>query len=177
MGRLYKIGYTLFVTAVILLAALLGSTLLPIPGNFEIKVVKSGSMEPTIKTGSIVVIKPSENYAEGDIITFGKDTKTEVPTTHRIIASRAEGGKLIFTTKGDANEEKDGKEVRQSEVVGKVLLDVPFAGYLIDFAKRPLGFALLIGVPSLAILFDEGKKIFLEIRNIRRKRKESTQAE
>ncbi|OHA20515.1 MAG: signal peptidase I [Candidatus Taylorbacteria bacterium RIFCSPHIGHO2_01_FULL_51_15] len=171
MTILYHIGYGLFVGAIVVLAGLLASTLLPIPGNFQVKVVKSGSMEPTIHTGSLVVIKPQASYAEGDIITFGKDTKTEVPTTHRIVASRAEGGVLIFATKGDANEEQDSKEVRQGEVIGKVLLDVPFAGYLIDFARKPLGFALLIGIPALAVIGDEIVKIWREARRLREKKR------
>src|SRR3989344_8902632 len=171
MTILYHIGYGLFVGAIVVLAGLLASTLLPIPGNFQVKVVKSGSMEPTIHTGSLVVIKPKESYAEGDVITFGKDTKTDVPTTHRIVASRAEGGVLIFTTKGDANEESDTKEVVQSEVVGKALFAVPYVGYLIDFARKPLGFALLIGIPALAVIGDEIAKIWREARRLREKKR------
>src|SRR3989338_8215020 len=65
-------------------ASLFFAPLLPIKGNIEIKIVKSGSMEPAIKTGSIVVIKPASLYGVGDVITFGEDSRTTYPTTHRI---------------------------------------------------------------------------------------------
>ena len=70
------------------LALLLVISILPIPGNIETKIVLSGSMEPEIRTGSVVVIKKIDTYEIGDIVTFGEDTKENVPTTHRIIEAR-----------------------------------------------------------------------------------------
>ena len=129
-------------------------------------------MEPDIKTGSVVIIKPSSNYAVGDVVTFGKDTKKDIPTTHRIISSRAQNGVIMFTTKGDANEDKDTSEIRQSDIHGKVLFDVPFFGYIIDLARKPLGFAVLIILPAIIVMYDEGVKIFREISKMRKKKEE-----
>jgi signal peptidase len=171
MKILGEIAYGLFVTLLVGVAALLLVTLLPITGNAEIKIVKSGSMEPTIPTGSIVVVMPSQSYKVGDVITFGKDTKTQIPTTHRIIAERREGNKTYFTTQGDANEEQDPREVMASEVIGKVLVHVPYAGYILDFARQPVGFALLIGLPALMIVFDESVNIYREVVKLRRRRR------
>lgn len=169
MKKIYRIVYGLFVLAIIAVAVLLVITLFPIPGNFQIKIVQSGSMEPSIRTGSVVIIKPVENYSVGDVITFGKDTKVDVPTTHRIVEMRFQAGRPVYLTKGDANEEEDAQEVSSRDVLGKVLLDIPFLGYALVIAKKPLGFAVLIIVPSLIILFDEGKKIFVEIKKMRKK--------
>lgn len=155
---------------VIFVAVVILASVLPIPGKLELKIVQSGSMEPTIKTGSLVVIKPADSYKVGDIITFGKDTKTEVPTTHRIVADRVESGVMIYSTKGDANEDKDTREVRQNEIIGKTLFSVPYLGYIMDFAKQPLGFILLIGLPALYIIYDEVVKIVIEIKKIRSKK-------
>src|SRR3989344_2965513 len=102
MKKIYSIGYILFVTVVVAVALVIFASVIPIPGKLEIKIVQSGSMEPTIKTGSIVIIKPESLYKIGDIITFGKDSKTEVPTTHRIVADKAEDGVIFYQTKGDA---------------------------------------------------------------------------
>lgn len=146
------------------------ASILPIPGKLEVKIVQSGSMEPTIKVGSLVVIKPAGSYQVGDVVTFGKDNKKEVPTTHRIVADRVENGTLLFTTKGDANEDNDTKEIRRNEIIGKVIFSVPFLGYIIDFAKQPVGFAILIGLPALYIAYDEVTKIVREIRKIRSKK-------
>src|ERR1035437_9985037 len=100
--KLFKILYTAFYVAIIVIVGLLLFALFPIKGNYQIKIVKSGSMEPSIKTGSIVIIKPEAQYKIGDVVTFGKDTKTDIPTTHRIVSNRAVDGVIMFTTKGDA---------------------------------------------------------------------------
>src|SRR3990167_10724263 len=126
MDKTFKIATKIFYAVIFLIIVLLLFSLFPIKGNYQIKIVKSGSMEPSIRVGSIVVIKPSANYKEGDVVTFGKDTKTDIPTTHRIVSSRAVEGVILFTTKGDANEDPDTKEIRASDVTGKVLFDVPF---------------------------------------------------
>lgn|SRR3989344_5923433 len=174
MKKIYRIAYGIFVLAVIVIASLFIVTLFPIPGNFQVKIVQSGSMEPAIKTGGVVIVKPVKNYSVGDVVTFGKDTKIDVPTTHRIINSRVAEGSFLFTTKGDANEDKDTKEIREQEIIGKVFFSVPFAGYVLAVAKKPLGFAVLIIVPSLIILFDEGKKVLVEIKKIKQKKENET---
>src|SRR3989344_4702559 len=104
MKILSTIFYTVFIALVVGIAGLLLGSMLPIPGNIEVKIVKSGSMEPSISTGSLVVVRPHAAYAKGDVITFGKDTKTDIPTTHRIIDTK--DGPL-YIVKGDANEEAD----------------------------------------------------------------------
>ena len=172
MDKAFKILYTTFYIGIIAIIVLLLVALFPVKGNYQIKIVKSGSMEPSIKTGSVVVIKPSKSYTVGDVVTFGRDTKTDIPTTHRIVSSRAQDGVIMFTTKGDANEDKDANEIRQSEVSGKVLFDVPYFGYIIDLARKPLGFAVLIIIPALIVVYDEGAKIVKEIRKMRKKKEE-----
>lgn len=167
MEKTFKIFYRTFYIAIIAIIALLLFALFPIKGNYQIKIVKSGSMEPDIKTGSVVVIKPSDNYAVGDVVTFSKDTKKDIPTTHRIISSRAVEGVILFGTKGDANEDNDTSEIRQSDIHGKVLFDVPFFGYIIDLARKPLGFAILIILPAFIVIYDEGVKIFREVKKMR----------
>lgn len=152
MKIISTIFYTIFVALVIGIAGLLLGTMLPIPGSLEIKIVKSGSMEPEIPTGSLVVVKPAASYGKGDIITFGKDTKTDIPTTHRIIAINPDGS---FVTKGDANEEQDQNPAARAEVIGKVIFSIPGAGYVLDFARTKLGFALLIGIPAGLVILEE----------------------
>jgi signal peptidase len=156
--------YAFFILLLLGVAGLFLASMLPIPGNIQVKIVKSGSMEPTISTGSVVVVKPAASYAVGDIITFGPDTSAEIPTTHRILAIE---GNTIFT-KGDANEEADPQPTSVREVIGKVVLAVPKAGYVLDFARQPLGFTLMIGIPAGIIILDELLRIWAEIRRMRR---------
>lgn len=130
-------------------------------------IVQSGSMEPAIKTGSIIAVKPVENYKIGDIITFKRRGEKDL-TTHRIVEMRVEQGSPIYTTQGDANNAPDMREVKESEVTGKALFAVPYLGYAVDFAKKPVGFALLIIIPALLIIGDEIKKIIKEVKkNVR----------
>lgn len=171
MQILFKILYGMFVTLLIGVAALLLVSLLPITGNVELKIVKSGSMEPTIPTGSIVLVMPSKEYKVGDVITFGKDTRSEIPTTHRIVSIRENVQGNFYTTKGDANEEQDPRETAGKEIIGKVLFHVPYAGYILDFARQPLGFGLLIGVPAAMIVLDESVNIYREVVRLRRRKK------
>jgi signal peptidase len=170
MQKILKIGYWMLSAAIMAVAVLMIVALFPITGNYKVKIVMSGSMEPTIPTGSVVVIVPQKSYTIEDIITFGKDTKKEVPTTHRIVEMRAQEGKYVYKTKGDANKTADMKEVPEDTVIGKLIFSIPLLGFVLDFAKKPIGFALIIVLPALAIIFDEAKKIWVEVK---KKRKET----
>jgi len=136
---------------------------LPFGPEAEVKIVKSGSMEPTIMTGAAVVIVAEDSYQVGDVVTF-RSEGMNIPTTHRIIASEEVDGKTVFVTKGDANEEADTAPLLASSIIGKVLIDIPYIGFIFDFARQPLGFGLLIGIPALIIIVDEVEKIYRELR-------------
>lgn len=166
-----NIFYGLFIALLLGVTGLFLATLMPIPGTIEVKIVKSGSMSPAIPTGALVVIKPSASYVVGDVITFGADTKAKAPTTHRIVSVRGAGSQTVYIVKGDANEEPDPNEVAGSTVIGKVVASVPYAGYVLDFARRPLGFALLIGLPAGIIILEELFTIVTEVANLRRRRR------
>lgn len=171
MSILIKIGYYLFFIAIVAIGVLLLATMFPIEGNIQVKIVKSGSMEPTISTGSIVIIKPETSYAVGDIVTFGEDTKEKIPTTHRIIGDEIVAGKVVYTTQGDANDDPDPNKLPAGDVIGKVVVAVPYAGFVIDFARQPLGFVFLVVIPAGAIILDELWSIFVEFVRMSRRRK------
>ena len=171
--KLFKIlQYIFFVVIVIIVLGVI-APLLPIPGNYQILVVQSGSMAPAIKMGSMVVVKPAESYAINDVITFGEMGKDKTPITHRIHDIRVQEGKSIYITKGDANEDIDQKEISGNEVIGKVLFDIPYLGYAVDTAKKPWGFAALIIIPALIIVFDEIRKIWKEITSLKKNKQKN----
>jgi signal peptidase len=145
------------------MALFMSISMLPVAGNYRVLIVLSGSMEPAIPTGSAVVVVPASNYKIGEVITFGEISKTERPTTHRITDIKIVGGKPVYMTKGDANGVGDGKEIAQSKVMGKVLFSIPCLGYALNFAKRPIGFALTIILPAALIIREEVKKIYREL--------------
>jgi signal peptidase len=172
MRRGLKILYNLFVAFVVVVAVLLIVSMLPITGNIKVLTVLSGSMEPAIHTGSVVVVKSAANYQIGDVITFGPSVKTKAPITHRINDIKVEGGNPVYITKGDANNAPDTNQVQKKDVIGKVLLDVPWAGYAVEFAKKPMGFALIIIIPAMVIIIDEIIKIIRELKKKNDKIKE-----
>ena len=169
--KLSKIGYGLLIAFLVLIGGLLIFSMVPIEGNFQIKIVLSGSMEPEIKVGSVVIVKPVDRYEVGDVVTFGKDDRDNIPTTHRILDVRVVDGEMRFITKGDANEDRDGRELTADGIIGKVLFDIPYLGFILDMAKKPLGFAILIGIPAVIIVSDEFRKIWKEARRIRDKKR------
>ena len=124
-------------------------------GDTYYEPVYSGSMEPAIPVGGILIIKPvnPETLKIGDIICFKLSQPTSI--THRIKNITDEG----FITKGDANNAPDQWTVKKENVIGKVMLTVPFIGYLGYFVKTPIGFIVLIIIPASLI-------IIMEIRNI-----------
>lgn len=164
MKKVLKIIYSLFVSFIVLVAVLLIVSVLPITGNFKVLTVISGSMEPIIKTGSVVVVKPVSDYKIGDVITFGPMSKTKAPTTHRINDIKVVDSQPVYITKGDANNAPDARQITKADIIGKVLFSVPLVGYAVDFAKKPMGFALIIIVPAALIIVDEIKKIINEIK-------------
>jgi signal peptidase len=168
MNKVFKTIYYVFLGAIVLIALLLVVSAFPITGNIKVLTVLSGSMQPEIKTGSVVIVRPVQDYKINDIITFGPFSKTKPPTTHRIHDIKVVNGQPIYITKGDANNAPDTREIQKKDVIGKVLFDVPYVGFAVDVARKPFGFALIIIVPAALIIFDEGKKIVGEIK----KRKE-----
>lgn len=133
---------------------------LPLP--WRPLVVMSGSMTPAIKTGSLVLVnQKTGGYAKNDIITFKSEKEL---VSHRIYDSSNIDGSIYFQTKGDANNNIDPVLVARKDVVGKVILDVPYLGKLVNFVKTPLGFILLITVPIFFIIISEILVIIEEIR-------------
>ncbi len=140
-------------------------TVFPIPGiDVDLRVVQSGSMYPTIRTGSLIAIQPIESPEVGEIITYQRSSR-QTPITHRIIDTLIENGQIQYITKGDNNEFQDMEPVTKEMVLGRVSLVVPFIGYGINFARTPIGFTLLIIVPAALVVFDELKKIIQVLRN------------
>lgn len=159
--KIFDIIYSIFGIIVALVVILLAFSFFPIAGNYKIYVVQSGSMEPAIHTGSVVFVKPLKNYEIGDIITFKAKNSDKDSVTHRVVNIEIAGGAKNFITKGDANNAEDANKAEENQIIGKVLFSMPYAGYAVATAKKPVGFMLLIIVPAGIIIFEE-------IGNIRR---------
>lgn len=125
--------------------------------------VNSGSMDPAIKTGSLILVKtisPSQ-LTKGNVITFKNPKNVNQLITHRIIKiSKKENNNYLFTTKGDANNTIDLWEIAPDAIVGKTTYTIPYLGFLVDFIKKPKGFIIFVIVPAVLIIIFELQKIY-----------------
>ena len=168
MSKLFTIFYYTLALGALGLGTILVLMQTDVIPGYDVRIVQSGSMEPAITTGSVVIIQDRERYEVGDIITFGGDQSPDgLPTTHRIIEDRLQDGELVFITQGDANDSPDVEPIRPEGIRGTVIFDIPILGFILDFARQPLGFALLIGIPAAFIVFEESSNIYHMLRSKR----------
>lgn len=118
--------------------------------------VMTGSMEPTLHVGDVVVSKPIEprELRKGQVLLFDDPDHVGILRLHRFNALNADG---TLTTKGDVNPGADSTPITRAAVVGVGYLRVPFIGIPITWAARgdtaaltSLGAALLT-VTALAV--------------------------
>lgn len=118
--KLWKTAALLLLTAAFLVSV----------RNIKPYVVLSGSMEPVLPVGSVVVIDQSQTAVQaGDIAAFLKNGQT---VTHRIVEVTEKG----YITKGDANSEKDTGIVAPQKILGKVILCVPDLGFAVLWIQQ-----------------------------------------
>ncbi len=123
-------------------------------------IVMSGSMEPSIPTGSLVMLDTRGSEAEiQDIITFYPNPEQkETLVTHRIVRVEEDG----YVTKGDRNEQEDFLLVKREQIAGIYLFHIPKAGYAFAKLNRRFLIAaafwlfLLNGIHILMQVLSEG---------------------
>lgn len=119
--------------------------------------VVSGSMEPTIYKGDMIIINTKEkDYKENDIITFrGKEGEF---ITHRIMSINNE----TMITKGDNNNTEDDP-ANISNIVGKYVTKINGAGKIISSFKSPFTMVMIFVIGLLACILlstdSDGKPI------------------
>ena len=143
------------VAAIFLLILIISGSLFTIISPFfgwRTEVVISGSMEPAIQTGSVVIVRPivPDTIRTGDIIMFSSLDMRSL-TTHRVVNVESEPT-LQFITSGDANNNSDINPVVPSQIVGIVAFTIPYLGLLTQFIKTPLGFTLFFLIPAVILI-------------------------
>lgn len=154
-----NVVYAFIIVVLFCIGGLVALSGLNLPGNYKLYVVQSGSMEPTIHTGSLVAVKPQSSYHKGDIITV-KDTKYST-VTHRITGVQGKGTASTVITKGDANKAADPDPRLAVNIIGKEFLTIPYAGFVLNYAKTKNGLLFLIIIPCVILIYNE----LLSIKN------------
>jgi signal peptidase I len=144
--------------------------------GYQLKTVLSGSMEPGIKTGSIIAIKPGgdmKRFKKGDVITF-KESEDKL-ITHRVLEVKGTGKNTQYITKGDNNDAPDLNPVLAANVVGEYKgFTIPYIGYLLNTAQSKIGSALLLILPGILLLAYSAITIWKAIKEIEVSKKEAT---
>ena len=104
---------------------------LPSLFGYQSLTVVSGSMQPTLGIGSVVideVISPLD-ARPGDIVTF-QDPLHPRQLTHRLQRMRVEGDTAYMVTLGDANDAPERWTVKTDGRIGRVVAHLPKVGYV-----------------------------------------------
>lgn len=136
------------VTAAILgLAAI---TIGPHLFNYQALVVRSGSMSPTIPTGSVAFYRPvaATDVKVGDVIVFNKPGQANEKVTHRVYSIGNGPNGRYATTKGDANGAPDPWRVPLVGTGWREVWHVPVVGYVLFDIQSTYGRLLLLLVPA-----------------------------
>ena len=134
----------------------------------------------TLDTGDIIIVQrvdPKDlntNYPNSDIIVYQNPTNLhDTPIVHRIVAVDNINGTLYFQTKGDGNGQQwpkvpspqqydsnsiypgNGQGVPQNLVEGKVILRIPWLGWITLFLKEnSWGSPLIIALILLVVIVE-----------------------
>lgn len=164
-----KVLYGLVFGALIIIAVIVAMSAVKIPGNYKLLVVQSGSMEPAVQRGAVAVVKPQKEYKVQDVVTVRESVSSKVSVTHRIVKIEKKDGNTFFITKGDSNNSPDTEKRPEQNVTGRLLFSIPYAGYVVDFAKTKTGLLLLILLPCALIIFSEILNIKKELSGFKKK--------
>lgn len=132
----------------LVLALALGAYFLwpsPLGGRVSYVMVSGPSMEPSLRGGDLVLVRPSVSYAVGEVVAYVSPVGTIV---HRIVGGSPEAG---FVLKGDNRETTDPYRPRPHELLGKVWLRVPSGAIPLAYLRRPAN-ALVLAVSLLGLL-------------------------
>ncbi len=153
-GRRVLSIFSSFLGTLLLILVILACLPLTLPrlAGYQVYNVISGSMEPSIPIGSLVVVQPKgpSGVIEGDVIAFSSNTEGGAIIIHRVLENQVAAGRLV--TKGDANAEKDINPVEYKQFLGRVVCSVPYLGMILQGAASPSGKVAAICLIIIAIL-------------------------
>lgn len=134
--------------------ALLSLTVGPLLFPYKALVVYSGSMEPTIPVGAVIIDTPiaAQEVKVGDVITFSRPDRPNELVTHRVVKIvNGPNGQREWTTKGDANAQPDGWVVQAAGTGYRYQFNIPYIGWGLNWMQQPLGRVLFLIVPAAAL--------------------------
>jgi signal peptidase len=146
--------------------------------NHSIYIVRSNSMSPTFKTGTLLIIKRADSGTINvdDIITFRKKNDT-LSTTHRVVEIIDDNNIRQFVTRGDANNVDDPIPVSENDILGKVTFFIPLLGYVFGFIRTKQGIILVIVIPAFILMLTQIIQLFKYKKESKKESKPETPKE
>ena len=119
----------------------------------------SHPFEQTLHVGDLIVVEginvsdiKAAPYPDGDIIVFHQLYGDEL-IVHRAIEKRTQDGIISFVTKGDGNTGPD-QPIPAAQVIGKVILRIPWVGHLALFMRNSSGVYLIITLIIILVIIE-----------------------
>lgn len=145
----------LFVNITLIIKSYTNKDEVPKIGGYCPLIVLTGSMEPSIEDGDLIVVKQieGEDVKVGDVIAFFDPESTGSSVlTHRVIEVLNEDNSLSFRTKGDANNTEDRLAVSEDKLVGIYKTRIPAAGNIAMFMQSTAGLVVCVILPIILLV-------------------------
>ena len=126
----------------------------PTIGGYAPLIVLTGSMEPEIMSGDLIIVKQIEegDVQVGDVIAFfDPDGNGTSIVTHRVVEIVDEE-ELSFRTRGDANNTDDRLPVPAKDLVGVYRTRIPGMGSVAMFMQTTTGLIVCVFVPLVLLV-------------------------
>lgn len=127
----------------------------PSIGGYMLFRVATGSMEPEIMIGDVILVKEPSDYsaiAVGDVVTYESRFGVTAgrPVTHKVIkAPYEDNGEWYLQTQGIANDIPD-EEINAEQLLGVMVVKIPFLKELYSFFLTPWGLLTIIALIIIA---------------------------
>ena len=136
--------------------------------GYKAYIVTTDSMQPSINAGDIVIVKngKKDKIGQGDVITFNQNDEV---ITHRVIKNITEENNVEYITKGDNNNTEDTFKVKYDDVIGKMVITIPYLGKIISILDNKIIILILLLVILIIIFRKIEKNEKLENRREKKK--------
>ncbi len=126
----------------------------------------------TLHVGDLIIVQGvnasdlnTDYRNNSDIIVFHKPTNFNELIVHRIVATENDSGEIVYRTKGDGNginkwpdpvqsSEYDPWKIHSYEIVGKVVMRIPWLGHVVLFMRNALGLPLVIALIMILVVVE-----------------------
>jgi signal peptidase I len=153
-----KIGSATTILGYVLAAVLVTFSVMSATGYVKARVVLTGSMQPTINPGDIVITAPVTRIEPkiDDVAAYQARRFDGAPIgvfTHRIINGDGQSGWVL---KGDNNPSPDIQKPTNSDILGVVIFVIPWLGNLLS---RQVLFTVIPLLAGMWFLLDTLRKV------------------